>query len=112
MRIRIPNPVNRVLDMAGRYPRSVATVVSATAVTWSLTLVWISLLAAALVAAGLVLFVVVGWFAVRDLQRKEVVRQLRYDMAAKDAQIARLSAGDPSAPTAQLRQIGEAGEAT
>lgn len=112
MRVRIPTRINRALDAAQRYPRALVAVVSGTAVAWPVAVHWASPVAAVITGAVLAVYVVVVLFTIRVMRLRETIRQLAYDSAAKDAEIARLSAGDPSAPTAQLRPIGEGGELT
>lgn len=112
LRIRIPGPVNRALDAAHRHPRAVTAVVAGCAVAWPLAVYWASPAAAVIVGAVLALYVAGTVAAVRDARLREEIRQLRYDLAATEQIIKRLSAGDPSAPTAQLRPIGDRGERT
>lgn len=110
MRIRIPTRINRVLDGVGRHQWAVSAAVSAAAVVLLAAAVWVSRTGAG-IATGLLLVVfITGTYGARIRQLREQVRQRDYDMAAKDAEIARLSAGDPTAPTTQLRSIGDGGE--
>lgn len=112
MSVRIPGPVNRALDGAHRHPRAVAAVIVAAAGTGGLAFYWASPVAATIAAALLLLYVISAFFTVRELQLRETIRQLRYDLAAERRENERLRAGDPSAPTAQLRSIGDRGEPT
>lgn len=112
MRIRIPTRINRVLDAAQRHPRLVVAVTAGLMVAWPLAVLWASPLAAVIVAAGLLLYVVTALFTAHVVRLRETIRQQAYDLAAKDARIAALSEGDPLAPTAQFRSIGESGELT
>lgn len=112
MKVRIPKPVNAALDAAHRNPRVVVAVAAAGAVAWPLALYWASPTAAVITGCVLLLYVVATLAAVRDARLREEIRQLRYDLAAAEQIIKRLSVGDPSAPTAQLRPIGDRGEPT
>src|SRR5690606_12653857 len=112
MRVRIPGPVNRALDAAHRNPRVVIAVVAAGAVAWPLALYWASPTAPVITRCVLLLYVGGPLAAVRAARLREEIRQLRYDLAAAEQIIKRLSAGDPTAPTAQLRPIGDRGELT
>lgn len=110
MNPRIPRPVNTVLDAAHRHPRAVIAVVAGAAVAWSVALYWASPIAAVITAAVLAVYVVVMVFTVREMRLREMVRQRDYDLAAANQIIKRATAGDPTAPTTQLRPIGDRGE--
>ncbi|MGI5414282.1 hypothetical protein [Actinomadura luteofluorescens] len=113
MRIRIPTRVNQALDAFEYGPRAAATVM-ATASAGALAVAVVMdavLVGIAAVAVGWAVFLI-GAFKTREAGLREELRQRDYDLAAKDAEIARLSAGDPAAPTAQLLAIGESGELT
>lgn len=112
MSIRIPGSVNRVLDTVGRRPRVAAAIVAGAALAWPLAVVWASPAAAVIAGCGLLLYIAGVWFTVRELRYREIIRQQAYDLAAAQQIIKRLSAGDPTAPTAQLRPIGDRGEIT
>jgi Flp pilus assembly protein TadB len=110
--VRIPKPVNRVLDAPHRHPRVTVAVVAGCALAWPVALYWASPLAAVIAGCGLLLFVGATVFTSREMRWRETVRQRDYDIAALNQIIKQLSAGDPSAPTAQLRPIGDRGEIT
>lgn len=112
MRIRIPRPINRVLDAAARHPRSLSTVLLAGLLALAAAVVWWSLTTAGVLACLLVAYIAgaAHWLQVARL--REQIAQRDYDLAAKDAELRALRQGDPSAPTAQLRPIGDRGETT
>lgn len=112
MRVRIPHPVNRALDAVGSRPRVTAAVVAGTGMAGAPLLAWASPLAAVITVCGLLLYITGAWFTVRELRYRETIRQQAYDLAAAHQIIQRMSAGDPTAPTAQLNPIGERGEPT
>lgn len=112
MRLCIPRPVNRVLDAAARHPRWFGTVLLAGLLSVAAGAVWWSPIVAGALAGLLVVYVAGAGHWLRVTRLREQVRQRDYDLAAADAEIRRLRAGDPSAPTAQLRPIGDRGETT
>ena len=113
MSVRIPRPVNRTLDAVSTHPRAVVTAVVVAGIALPVAAALLSLTGAAAVAGGTALaYVLATVHRLRVSGLKEQIRQRDYDLAAERAQVERLSVGDPSAPTAQLRQIGETGELT
>ena len=113
MRIRIPNPVNQALDTVGRRQRLVSVAVVSAAAGALTVAAFMDQLAAVSGAVGVGALLLLGAMSrAREARLREQVRQRDYDLAAKDAEIARLSAGDATAPTAQLRPIGDRGELT
>jgi hypothetical protein len=112
VRIRIPKPVNAVLDAPDRHPRVAVAVVAGCALAWPVALYWASPLAAVIAGCGLLLFVGAMVFTGREMRWRETVRQRDYDLAAERRENARLRTGDPTAPTTQLRHIGDRGEIT
>lgn len=112
MTVRIPGPVNRFLDAVDAHPRTTAVAVIAGAVVLPVTAALLNRTAAAVAAGLLLVYVLAMGHRLRVLQLREQVRQRDYDLAAERAEVARLRAGDPSAPTAQLRSIGDRGEST
>lgn len=107
MTIRIPGRVNLALDAAQRHPRLLLAVGCGVAVAWPVALLWASPYAAIITACILLIYVVAAAFKVREARLREEIRQLVYDLAAERATVARLRAGDPSAPTVQLHSIGD-----
>ena len=112
MRIRIPRPVNRALDAAARHPRRFDLGLLAGLLAVSASAVWWSPLAAVLLAVLLVVYIAVAAHWLRVTRLREQVAQSRYDLAAAQAELYALRQGDASAPTAQLRPIGDRGETT
>lgn len=112
MRIRIPRPINRALDAAARHPRWLDAVLLAGLLTLVAAAVWWSPFVAGALAGLLVAYVAGAGHWLRVARLREQVRQRDYDLAAKDAELRALRQGDPSAPTAQLRPIGDRGEIT
>ena len=113
MRIRIPAPINQALDAFGRSQLLVSVAVVSAAAGALAVAVVMDQLAAGFGVVGMGGLLLLGVMSrVRESRLREQVRQRDYDLAAQAAEIARLSAGDPSAPTAQLRSIGESGELT
>ena len=110
MKIRIPRPVNRGLDAVTEHPRAAVVAVVVGAVVLPVIAVWVSPPVAVFIAVTMAAYTVGARYRLRIQRLEEQVRQAEYDLAAERAENARLRAGDPSAPTAQLRQIGEAGE--
>lgn len=110
MRIRIPRPINRALDAAARHPRRLSMVLLTGLLALAAAVVWWSLAAAVVLACLLVAYIAGAGHWLRVARLREQVRQRDYDLAAADAEIRRLRAGDPTAPTMRLRSIGEAGE--
>jgi ABC-type dipeptide/oligopeptide/nickel transport system permease subunit len=112
MKIRIPAPINGALDAVERRQWVASTAVSVAAVLL-LVVAALGAPSAAGIAAGMLLVLVLSAsYRTRVRALQEQVRQRDYDLAAKDAEIARLSAGDATAPTAQFLTIGETGELT
>ncbi|TYK45214.1 hypothetical protein [Actinomadura decatromicini] len=113
MSIRIPTRVNKALDAAERHQWAAVAAVIAYAVTVLVVAVIVGHLTAGFtaMALGAMAFIVLHDRA-REARLREQLRQRDYDLAAERREIERLRAGDPSAPTAQLRPIGESGEAT
>lgn len=112
MRVRIPTPVNRVLDRVEHHRRVAVGSTAAVILTAAVGLVWASPYAAVIAAGCLAVYVTGVWFAVREMRIREALRQAAYDLAAERQENALLRAGDPTAPTAQLRHIGDHGELT
>lgn len=112
MRIRIPGPVNRALDAVTRHPKRLNVGLLVGLLALAAVAVWWSLIAAAVLAVLLVAYLAGVGHWLRVARLREQVRQANYDLAAERAENARLRAGDPTAPTAQLRPIGDRGEVT
>ena len=111
MTLRIPRPVNRALDAAAHHPRAVlGTALVAFLSVTAVTILTAPLAAWAVGAAFVVYLAVVGHVA-RVTRLRARLRQTEYDLAAERAANARLRTGDGTAPTVQLRTIGESGEA-
>lgn len=108
MSIRIPRTVNRALDTVGRYQVVAAGV--AIAVIAAVAVTWRSPAALAGAVAAMVGLAVIAAYEVQERRLRERLRQAEYDRDAERAENARLRAGDPSAPTAQLRTLGDRGE--
>jgi hypothetical protein len=104
--------VNRTLDAVAEHPRVTAGAVLGAGVALPVAAVWVSLTGAAVVAGVMAAYVLALGHRVRVLRLRDQIRQLEYDSASDRAEIARLRAGDPTAPTAQLRPIGDRGELT
>ncbi len=112
MRIRIPRPVNRALDAAARHPRRLDTVLLAGLLALAAAVVWWSPVAAGVLAGLLVAYIAGASWWLQVTRLREQIAQRDYDLAAKDTELRALRQGDPSAPTAQLRPIGDRGELT
>lgn len=110
MRIRIPARVNRALDAVDRNQWVASAAVCAVAVVLLVAAALGARTPAGIAAGALLVVFLTGSYRVRVRRLQEQVRQRDYDLAAKDAEIARLSAGDPLAPTAQYPSIGDRGE--
>jgi hypothetical protein len=100
------------LDAAARHPRWTSLVLLAGLLSVAAGAVWWSLTAAAVLAGLLVVYVAGAGHWLRVARLREQIAQRDYDLAAKDAELRHLRQGDPSAPTAQLRPIGDRGELT
>lgn len=113
MRIRIPTRLNQALDAVelGQWVSvAVMTVLSAAVLAVAVVMDQVQ---AGLGAVGIGALAFLGATSrARESRLREQIRQRDYDLAAKDAEIARLSAGDATAPTAQFLSIGESGELT
>lgn len=112
MRIRIPRPVNRVLDAAARHPRWFGTVLAVGLLSVAAGAVWWSPIVAGALAGLLVAYIAGAGHWLRVAWLREQLAQRDYDLAAAQAELRALRQGDPSAPTAQLRPIGDRGELT
>lgn len=112
MTTRIPRPVNRALDYLVRHPKRLDAVLLAGLLGMVAACVWWSLAAAVVLAGLLVAYIAAVGHWLRVARLREQVQQAAYDLAAERAENARLRAGDPSAPTAQLHTIGDRGELT
>ena len=110
MSVRIPRLLNRALDVAARHQRPFTGLLTVGLLGLAAAAVWWSLLAATALGALLLAYSVGAWAWLRIVSLREQVRQRDYDLAAAHAEIRRLRQGDPSAPTAQLRPIGDRGE--
>jgi hypothetical protein len=107
---RIPTRLNSALDWASRnrlpLTGSVAALAVAIAAQTQSAAVAAGICAA--MAAGAVLTVLsLGWRRAREERA-----QAQYDLRALQNELAEARTGDPSAPTMQLRAIGESGERT
>lgn len=111
MSLRIPRPVNRVLDVAGRHPQAAQGVVAATFLSIGALTILTSPLAASAVVGLFTVYIAVLGHVLQVARLRDRLRQTEYDLAAERAENARLRTGDASAPTVQLRSIGEGGEA-
>ena len=107
MSVRIPRPLNRVLDSAARHQRWFTSLLTVGLFVLVAGAVWWSPVAAAALGGLLVVYSAATWAWLRIVSLREQVRQRDYDLAAAHAEIRRLRQGDPSAPTAQLRPIGD-----
>lgn len=110
MSVRIPTRLNRALDWASRNRMplaggSIAAVVLFAAGTQSVAVA--AGLGAAMSFGGVLAVLVVD----RRHAREERA-QAQYDLRALKNELDEARAGDPSAPTVQLRTIGETGERT
>ncbi|MEV4672676.1 hypothetical protein AB0K34_13560 [Actinomadura sp. NPDC049382] len=104
--------MNQALDTAARHPRRLNTVLLAGLLALVAAVVWWSLTAAVVLACLLVAYIAgAGWW-LQVARLREQVRQCDYDLAAARSELRALRQGDPSAPTAQLRPIGDRGEIT
>jgi hypothetical protein len=112
VRIRIPAPVNRALDAVEHRQWAASAAVSVAAVALLVAAALGARTPAGIAAGVLLVAFLTGSYRVRVRRLQEQVRQRDYDLAAQAAEIARLSAGDATAPTTQLRFIGESGEPT
>jgi hypothetical protein len=113
MRIRIPNRVNRALDAVERGRWVSAAVMVAAAVAVVAVAVAMDQMQAGFGAVGigaLAYLTADSW--ARGARLREQIRQRDYELAAERRANKQLREGDPSAPTAQLRAIGESGELT
>jgi membrane protein implicated in regulation of membrane protease activity len=102
--------VNRALDAVAEHPRVTSGAVLVAGVVLPVAAVWVSLTGAAAVAGVMAAYVLALGHRIRVLRLKEQLQQRDYDLAAERAEVARLRAGDPTAPTTQLRPIGDRGE--
>jgi hypothetical protein len=107
---RIPAPVNTALDWVSRnrWPitgASVALAVVTAAYTQSAA---VAAGACAAMAAGAVLTVL----CINGRHLRKALAQARYDMGAMQDELDERRTGDPTAPTVQLRTIGDGGEPT
>lgn len=112
MSVRIPRPVNQALDTAARHPRRLNTVLLAGLLALVAAVVWWSMTAAVVLACLLVAYIAGAGHWLRVARLREQIGQRDYDLAAKDAELRQLRQGDPYAPTARLRPIGDRGELT
>lgn len=112
MSVRIPAGVNRVLDTVASPPHAPVTAASSILAAAAVGLVWVSQVASAVVAGLLaaVLLFVMHYRRVSAL--RERAEQAESDLRIARHEIAQFEAGDPSAPTAQYRAIGDGGEPT
>lgn len=103
MRIRIPRPVNTALDWVAANPDSLIPPVVLPAAG---LVAFVNVPAALVIGSfGLVAFVVVGRRVGLVARLRSENRDLRYDLAALDAEVRRLRQGDPTAPTVGLLPI-------
>lgn len=112
MRIKIPAPVNLLLDAAAHHRLAIAAAVvivlaGGAAALWRMSpqLAW---------AAGGVLlgYVAVAYHLIQIGGRDERIKQLEYDKAALFEENKTLKQGDPSGPTATFLAIRDVGEGT
>lgn len=111
MSFRIPRPVNRLLDAAARHPQATRGVILATFLSVGALAILTSPLATWTIAALFTVYVAGLGHILQVARLRDRLRQTEYDLAAERAEVARLRAGDGSAPTMQLRSIGDGGEA-
>jgi hypothetical protein len=112
MTVRIPTRVNRILDLVATPPHAPITAAVSVLAVAAVGLVWVSHTAAAATAGVLGVVLVAACHIVRVAAWKDRAVQAESDLRIAEHKIAQLEAGDPSAPTAQLRTIGETGERT
>lgn len=110
MTVRIPARVNRALDWVSRnrlpmIGAACALAVVAAAYTQSVAV-------AAGTCAAMTFGAVLTVLGINRRRLREDLAQARYDIGAMQDELDERRAGDPSAPTAQLRTIGEGGERT
>lgn len=110
MSVRIPTGVNGALDWASRNRlpitgTAVALAVVAAAYTQSVA---VAAGACAAMSFGAVLAVLV----IDRRRAREERAQAQYDLRALQNELDEARSGDPSAPTVQLRTIGDGGEPT
>ncbi|WP_075906401.1 hypothetical protein [Actinomadura sp. CNU-125] len=98
------------MDAAARHPQATLGVTGAAFFAITATTVLTSPLAAWITGAAFVVYMAAVGHILRVAQLRSRLRQTEYDLAAERAEVARLRTGDASAPTVQLRSIGEAGE--
>ena len=113
MRIRIPTRVNQALDAVERGRWVSAAVMVAAAVAVAAVALALDHLTAGFAVMGITaLLFLAATSSRREARLREQVRQAEYNLAAERRANEQLRAGDPSAPTAQLRPIGDRGEST
>lgn len=110
MTVRIPSRVNRALDVLSLPQHVPAAAVASVLAAASVTLTWVSPVAAAATAGVLLAFLAAAGHILRVAAWKERAAQAESDLRIAHHDLAELQAGDPSAPTMKLRSIGEAGE--
>lgn len=110
MSVRIPGPINSAIDAVTRHRFPVIGVTGGAAWTG------VALSHSAALGAGAAAFTAgAAVIAVVDLQMRRLrdrAEQAEYNERAALRDVAAARAGDPSAPTVQLRTIGEGGEST
>lgn len=112
MSFRIPTRVNRVLDMVATPPHAPITAAASVLAVAAVGLVWVSHTAAAATTGVLGAFLLLACHIMRVGVWKERAVQAESDLRIAQHRITQLEAGDPTAPTAQLRTIGDGGEPT
>lgn len=112
MSLRIPAPVNRLLDVLARHPAATACTVIVLFPSSGLALLLVTWWAPALIAALALVDFAVTYHLVTLRLWKDRAQQAESDLGIAVHRIAVLEAGDPDSPTAQLHVIGGRGEGT
>jgi hypothetical protein len=110
MSVRIPAPVNLLLDWSSRNRLHITGAV--VGVVWAAAVASQSLTVGAAATVFTVGISLIAVHTIRTRRLRESLAQARYDNAALEAQLADCRTGDPTDPTVQLRTIGETGERT
>lgn len=112
VRVRIPGPVNAVLDTAAQHRFAVAAALVIVVAGVAVALWWESPRLTGGAGAVVVVYAVVAYHVIQIRRRDEVIKDLQYNLNIANRDLEKLKEGDPSGPTLSLPKIGDMGEWT